>query len=350
MNHLQTIPLDQDLIRTYREKMDQQGELAQPLIEHFFDCNLFKLFIDKSLNGEMLSLPAALNVFRKAAEADGNIGWIAAIGAGGGMFSPTMPKHIAKKLYSPRQAVIAGSGFPSGIATPVSGGYQISGEWKYCSGSLYASIFTANCVIEGTDTIRSMILMPEQVEIMKDWQAFGLRATGSHSIKVIDAFIPEERTFSIFEHQNEFIGDVHTFPFVPFSVASFTAVCLGIADHFFLEAKSLIEKKWSQTNDQKNMYDKLASYEESFTNASHSFNQSTNTIWQRHIDGHALHEKEIEAYIETAHTAVATARDMVNLAIRHYGMDAVTLTSPLNQIWRDLMTASQHTFLLPKHT
>lgn len=347
MNSLHTVSLDKNLIRKYREEMDQEGKLSQALIDHFFDCNLFKLFVDQRLNGEMLSLPAALKVFREAAAADGNVGWIAAIGAGGGMFSPAMPEQTAKELYSPSHSVVAGSGFPGGIAKRVPGGYQISGEWKYCSGSLYASMFTANCVIEGTDTIRSMVLMPDQVEVIRDWHAFGLRATGSHSMKIVEAFIPEERTFSIFEHQNHFIGDVHSFPFVPFSVASFTAVCLGIADHFFEEARQLIETRWSHPDEQQAMYEKLGGYEKSFSEVAHSFEQWTDEIWEQHLNGDPLDEQEIESFIQTARTAVATTRDSVNKAIRLYGMDAVTFTSPLNQIWRDLMTASQHTFLLP---
>lgn len=348
MSHPQTVVIDKELIRMYRKELDQNGTVPQPLIDYFFEINLFKLFVDRRLNGEMLSLPQALTVFRQAAEADGNVGWLSAIGAGGGMFSASMQKETAEQLFTPHNAVIAGSGFPAGIAKPVPGGYQISGEWKYCSGSLYASMFTANCVIEGTETIRSMTLMPEQVKIIQDWQAFGLRATGSYSIRVEDAFIPEERTFSIFEHQNDFIGDVHSFPFVPFSVASFTAVCLGIADHFFEEAKQLIERRWTALEEKKIMNEQLATYQKTFESSANSFEESTEVIWQRHIKGHSLEDEECERYIEVARAAIEHTRTAINDAIRHYGMDAVTSSSPLNQIWRDFSTAAQHTFLLPK--
>ncbi|MEB3102933.1 hypothetical protein [Ferviditalea candida] len=80
------------------------------------------------------------------------------------------------------------------------GGYKVSGQWKYCSGSTHATLFTANCVLEeasGTEdlssgelssaqVIRSLIFLPEQVRIVKDWNAFGMKATASYSIAVED--------------------------------------------------------------------------------------------------------------------------------------------------------------------
>ncbi|MCW1927324.1 acyl-CoA dehydrogenase family protein [Bhargavaea beijingensis] len=340
--------IDVARIRAHSEEMDRTRAVPQNLLDYLIEEKLFKLFVPEQLGGRMLGLPEALSVFRHVSHSDGNAGWLTTIGSGGGMFVPNMTEDTAHELFSPASAVIAGSGFPAGTAVPAEGGYRVSGEWKYCSGAPYASMFTANCTIEGTDTIRSMTLMPDQVEVLGDWNAFGLRATGSHSIRVTDAFVPENRTFSIFEPQNTLAGPVHSFPFVPFSVASFTSVCLGIADHFYEEARSLGEKKWPGADRQAFVLGELEQHEREHGKQAGSFETAVRNAWTRHLAGEEMTAEEEQHLIRTAKTAAGTARSGVQSAIRHFGMDAVMEQSPLNRIWRDLSTAAQHTFLLPE--
>jgi len=340
--------IDVARIRAHSEEMDRTRAVPQNLLDYLIEEKLFKLFVPEQLGGRMLGLPEALSVFRHVSHSDGNAGWLTTIGSGGGMFVPNMTEDTAHELFSPASAVIAGSGFPAGTAVPAEGGYRVSGEWKYCSGAPNASMFTANCTIEGTDTIRSMTLMPDQVEVLGDWNAFGLRATGSHSIRVTDAFVPENRTFSIFELQSTLAGPVHSFPFVPFSVASFTSVCLGIADHFYEEARSLGEKKWPGADRQAFVLGELEQHEREHGKQAGSFETAVRNAWTRHLAGEEMTAEEEQHLIRTAKTAAGTARSGVQSAIRHFGMDAVMEQSPLNRIWRDLSTAAQHTFLLPE--
>src|SRR5699024_832156 len=82
----------------------------------------------------------------------------------------------------------------------------------------------------------------EKVDIMEDWNAFGLRGSCSHSIRIIDQFVIKERVFSVFEHQNEFGGPVHTFPFAMFAETSFAAITLGIGQHFLEEVSDLLDE------------------------------------------------------------------------------------------------------------
>ena len=124
-----------------------------------------------------------------------------------------MTPEVSRRVFAHREAVIAGDGMPTGTARQVEGGYIVNGGWKYCGGSTYATTFTANAVIEPASTvqnatdvpnadqdeshIRSFILNPDQIEILEDWNAFGLRATASHTISTVEAFVPVEMTFSL---------------------------------------------------------------------------------------------------------------------------------------------------------
>ncbi|MDZ7543570.1 acyl-CoA dehydrogenase, partial [Clostridium perfringens] len=78
---------------------------------------------------------------------------------------------------------------------------------------------------------------------MNDWNAFGLRATDSHTISVHAAFVPNERTFSIMEPHAEFQHRLYDYPFGAFAAISFAAVTLGIGRHFLDEAEGMLNQQ-----------------------------------------------------------------------------------------------------------
>jgi 3-hydroxy-9,10-secoandrosta-1,3,5(10)-triene-9,17-dione monooxygenase len=85
---------------------------------------------------------------------------------------------------------------PVGAATPVEGGFRLSGRWKYASGSDHASwAFLGGSPPGGALEDRRIFLVPRSdFEIVDVWHVSGLKGTGSHDIVVKDAFVPAYRT------------------------------------------------------------------------------------------------------------------------------------------------------------
>ncbi|HSP20795.1 MAG TPA: acyl-CoA dehydrogenase [Planococcus sp. (in: firmicutes)] len=340
------------MIRNQSRQTEEAGIVSPKLLDFIYEEKLFKLFVPEELGGRMLPLPEALRVFQQASRIDGNFGWLVTIGSGGGMFVPNIQTQWAQPLFSPKEAVLAGSGHPNGVAAKVQGGYRIKGEWKYCSGAPYAAFFTANAVVEGDQSVRSFVFMPEQVEIIRDWQAFGLKGTGSHSIKVQEAFVPEDKTFSLFEQQNDWSGLVHSFPFLPFSIASFASVCLGIGEHFFEEAESLAEKyRNNRSVEELDRYPfvraQVKQQEQKVAEVTESFYRKGDSLWSSHAAGKEMAEADLQDYMETSKQAAGTVIQAADSLIRLFGMEAIMETTAINRIWRDLHTAGQHAFLKP---
>lgn len=249
-------------IQTIREQalgMDKHRQVTPDVLKTIYDHRLFHLFVPDELEGRMTPLPDATRFFQESARIDGNLGWLVAIGAGGGFFAALMSRDISRRVFARREAVIAGSGMPTGAARQVDGGYIVTGSWKYCSGSTYATTFTANAVVgkgstlqdapgeptadQGEPEIRSFIMNPDQIEIQQDWNAFGLRATGSHTISAVEAFVPYEMTFSLTETKGYKNEPIYRYPFLPFAQVSFAGVAVGIAEHFLEAAESLAVKR-----------------------------------------------------------------------------------------------------------
>lgn len=339
-------------IRGQSLQMEQDREVTEEALQLIYDHRLFHLFVPNEWNGRMTSLPEAVKIFQECARMDGNLGWLVTIGAGGGFFVPFMSPKVSQNVFAHRTAVIAGSGTPSGTAQRVPGGYKVNGSWKYCSGSTHATVFTANVIVEpgedsavaddGTDQeIRSVILKPEQVHITPDWNAFGLKATSSHSISVKDAFVPEEMTFDItdkkaFEHEL-----IYSYPFLAFARASFAAVTLGIAEHLLEAAEALLEQKPSHPYVINQLINQKEALQRSEEALDHWMNQSWRELQQEGQLSQETESKVSEQCITTAQDALQCGQVLFPLL----GLSAAIEDSPVNRTWRDLQTACQHVLL-----
>lgn len=343
------------MIRDESKEMDQTGQISSNLLQFIYDHQLFKLIVPEELGGKMLDLPSAAKVFQDASYIDGNFGWAVTIGVGGGMFVPNMSEQAMEACYQPSNAVIAGSGFPAGAAKPVENGYIINGKWFYCSGAQFATTFTASCIVENEkEEMLAFAFNPEQVDIMEDWNAFGLRGTSSHSIQITDQFVPKERVFSVFEHQNEFGGPVHTFPFAMFAETSFAAITLGIGQHFLEEVSDLLDEnkqRWEKgpVNRYALLKNKLDNEKERWLKANNTFHDMLKKVWDRHMQSEEITETQQQEFSTVAKRCATTSIHCANNLFRHVGMQAVMENNSLNLIWRDLHTAGQHMFLTPHH-
>jgi 3-hydroxy-9,10-secoandrosta-1,3,5(10)-triene-9,17-dione monooxygenase len=97
--------------------------------------------------------------------------------------------------------LIAASTPPSGKATRVPGGFRISGRWPFASGVDHCGwAFLAAKVPVGTEgrvTLQYLFLVPRSdFEIEDNWHVAGLKGTGTNTIVVADAFVPDHRASS----------------------------------------------------------------------------------------------------------------------------------------------------------
>lgn len=85
----------------------------------------------------------------------------------------------------------------NGTAKKADGGYIINCKKSFCSGSPIANVAVMSCAYD--DGIQERVLhfsvpiTAHGVEIIYDWNAMGMRGTGSNSINFKDVFVPEDK-------------------------------------------------------------------------------------------------------------------------------------------------------------
>lgn len=328
--------------------MDRSGQVPEQVLQIIYDKRLFKWFVPERYNGRLTGLSEALRVFEEASSIDGSFGWLVTIGSGGGYFVSCFPPNVSEEVYAAPEAVIAGSGTPTGTAARVEGGYRVTGAWKYCSGAPFATTFTATALIDGGPDVLAFALRPDQVEVVPDWRSFGLRATGSHSIVVKDAFVPSERAFQVGNPQYD-DHSIYRYPFAPFAVASFAAVSLGIGKHF-LEQASLILKeqrdRWDHSHPARTaaVEELLAQGTLRLQQHADSFYEAIDRSWSAHGQGGSAEHEHLQA-VQAGRALASAALSAAQAVFPLLGMTVLMEDHPLNRIWRDLHTVCQHASL-----
>jgi len=105
-------------------------------------------------------------------------------------------EQAQEEIFGKHPYIIApGTLAPKGTATPVDGGYRVTGRWEWGTGVMHANwaLVGALTPVPGADRpdLCMYVVPMDQVRIIDTWHVAGMSATGSNDIAVDDVFVPE---------------------------------------------------------------------------------------------------------------------------------------------------------------
>ncbi|MCZ4221679.1 acyl-CoA dehydrogenase family protein [Pedobacter rhodius] len=349
----------QEKVSEFAAQSEEMGELHPEILELAYQEGWFKLFVPEIYGGPGKKLPEILRLEEALAEADGSLGWTITLCAGAAWFAGFLNPGLAKEILADRQVCFAGSGAVGGTATRTVHGYLINGYWKYASGALHATIFTANCILknnDGTDIldedgnpeVMSFILKKDEVEILSGWSYFGLIATGSHAFKVHDLVVPENRTFKI-NNTIEIADEGFDYPFLQLAETTLAVNSLGMANHFirlveeaFFSRSGL--KRYSER--QIDFFNKeLNKCKKEVLDLKNHFYKVFDESWQQLIETGIISEAILSEVSLISRRLAHVCRKATDTLFPYCGLEAAKKESEINRVWRDIHTASQHALL-----
>src|SRR5262245_63787 len=134
---------------TSRAPEIEAGRRIPPdLVETLRSIGIYRMLVPRSHGGLELDLPSALEVIRALAKIDGSVGWTVAIGCGGSIFAPLLPRETYDEVYRDGPDVIlAGSAQPAGTAEATGDGWRVNGRWPFASGCQHADWMAGLCMM-----------------------------------------------------------------------------------------------------------------------------------------------------------------------------------------------------------
>ncbi|MFN0254743.1 acyl-CoA dehydrogenase family protein [Pedobacter ureilyticus] len=348
----------QEAILNLAPQSEALGELHPDVLEIAYQEEWFKLYVPVAYGGPGKKLPEILRIEEDLAYVDGSTAWTVTLCSGAGWFAGFLDPVLAEEIFADRKACFAGSGAVGGTAQQTERGYRISGHWKYASGALHATIFTANCVLqdkngsdildeEGNQVIKSFILKRDEVEIQSGWSYFGLVATGSHAFDVRDLEVPANRSFKI--NEPKVADEGFDYPFLQLAETTLAVNSLGMARRFLdLVNDSFFNRSGFKryTSAQVSFFeDELAKCKHTLTTIREHFYEAFDTSWYQLINDTVIDGALLKEVSRLSRELAHQSRRVVDTLYPYAGLEAAKRETELNRVWRDLHTASQHALL-----
>jgi len=171
---------------------------AEDTHQEFLNAGFYRILVPRRYGGYEFGADTFFQVATALARGCPSTAWMYVFGAAHALAVATLFGEAAQAdFFSGGDFICPAAVAPAGSAERAAdGGWVINGTWNYCSGSPYATHFLGHTLIpqeDGAPPAPLLFVVPRhQWRRLDDWGAqLGLKGSGSHSITVEDAHIPE---------------------------------------------------------------------------------------------------------------------------------------------------------------
>lgn len=234
-------------VHAYEKESNELRSLHPNSMRELSESGLFKVAQPKRIGGYEESIGTVHAVTSALATGCVSTAWVYMVMTAHtwalGMFPPEALEDIAADDPETR---LPGTLASMGKATPVEGGFRVSGQWQFASGCDHAR-WGLFCAMQ-TDSTREepkhihFVVPSDEFRIEDTWHVLGLKGSGSKDVVIDDVFIPTHRTLptgTLFSgaspHASVHPTRVYRFPVLPGLTYGLTAPALGMARRIYDE-------------------------------------------------------------------------------------------------------------------
>jgi 3-hydroxy-9,10-secoandrosta-1,3,5(10)-triene-9,17-dione monooxygenase len=177
-------------------------QLPEETVQDLLESGLVLMLVPRSMGGSELNYDAVLDVTASLGEACPSTGWVYALWTAHLWMIAQFPAHVQAEVFRDPSPLVSSCVNTVGKPVRVAGGYRWTGRGFFSSGVDHCTWLTPAMDAPSDDgTVeRRWFLMPRSdFQIVDDWYTMGLKGTGSKTVAVEDAFIPDERSLLVKE-------------------------------------------------------------------------------------------------------------------------------------------------------
>ena len=335
------------------EKAEEARRIPQESIDDMLDAGFARILLPTRIGGYGLGFDTWFEVMRELSKADASHGWCGGLITHHAHLVSQFPESGQKIVWADGLEVpVAASFVPATKATPVDGGYRISGQ-----GSPFASgidhcpwVMLGGMAHDGAEPEWKFFLVPPgQYSVEDTWFTAGMRATGSKTVVTDNVFVPKSLVLSLSDLRDGVGpgGDVNTgtiyhTPFFYYAPICFVTPMLGAAQGAYD-----IFREWTKTRraqDGSSMAEKI-SVQVRMARAAADLD-AAELLLQRAVhvsdapqDYSAnLLARSVRDFARASELAVSAVDTLVALS----GTAGFTSSHPIQRAWRDIHFMSMH--------
>jgi alkylation response protein AidB-like acyl-CoA dehydrogenase len=226
-------------IRDRAAAAEEARAVPRDVIDALLAAGITHILIPPRFGGYGLGLDTWFEVVREIGKADASHAWCASLIIHHPHYISQFAEDAQKAVWADGLDVpIAASILPSARVTPVDGGYRISGQFPFASGSNRSRWVIVGGMVEtgGTPEWTFFLVGPSDFKVVDTWFTGAMRATGSNTAVCDDVFVPVSHTITLsaLREGKGPGGKLHAHPiyrapFISYAPLTFVTPMLGAA-------------------------------------------------------------------------------------------------------------------------
>ncbi len=346
------------------EEEENNRRLSPSTIKALRNAGFFKLSLPKVLGGLESDPVTTARVIEEVAKHNTAAGWSLMVANTIPMMIVRLPDEGISALYDKNpDTFIAGSVHPPMNATPVNGGFSITGRNPLFSNAHEAQwLFVLAFVMEqgnmkmhdGHPQMIGAVLKASDCEIIDTWHTIGMKATDSNDVSVKEVFVPDYLTFPLDPEgvpNPRFTGPLYRFPASGANIAClFPPVSLALARNAINELKALAAKKTPLGSivsiSQKGAMQRKLGIAEALVQSSRAYlYEAIAECWEKTKAGENVsREDKARLLLAATHTNQSCTR-AVDLMYSASGSTAIYTRNKIAHYFADAQVVKQHGFV-----
>ncbi|MDH6208407.1 oxidoreductase [Aurantimicrobium minutum] len=357
-----------DEMRLMLETNGARGEEDRNVLQESVDAleavGAFRVTQPKKYGGFQGRSQDHVDVARAVGRGDGGTGWITALINMAGWLTALMPEKAQDDVWAEdpntKVTVVLAT---NGSTKRVPGGYIVSGEWSYASGSRHAQwAFLGALLVDedgNFDDAAQLLIPATDLSLKETWFVSGMRSSGSNTWVAEEVFVPDYRVLrgtpallGDYPGTNESTPNVYKAGWIPWLNVILAGAQLGIGRAVLDKVIAGADKPIAYTNIE-HKSDSVA-FQLEIAKAALTLDSADLMIERacKEIDGPAA-EGYYPDYLTRARNrayvgwAAETVSHAIESLLTAHGSGGFAEANSLQRFWRDQAVAARHAFILP---
>ena len=345
------------LIAECADQIERDQQFPATLLAKIIEARLPRMLLPRSAGGDEVEPWIYMRAIEELARYDGSVGWNLFVANSAALIAPFIPLGAAKAIYDDPRGWIAWGPPNEYTATAVPGGYRISGQWHFASGSRQATWMGAHGhVVEpdgslrlnrfGRPTVRTLLFPKHKATPVRDWDTLGMRGTASEGYRLDDVFVPEEFTGTREDPSlRRDPGPLYAFTMQGLYSVGVAGVALGIAramlDEFIALAREKTPRGLARLADMPVVQSDVAHREAVLGSGRAWLTEILKAVWESADDMAPIDtQARIQVRLGCAQ-AIKCAIETADYVYKAAGVSALFKGAPFERRFRDMHTLSQ---------
>ncbi len=347
------------LLRKNMAETDALRRLPEANVKALQDAGLWRVQTPRRFGGHEVPLATKMEIAAALGTGCGSTSWVFFIINICAWLASLHCERAQRDIWGENpDARVCGVLPPWATSKKVTGGFEVTGKWAFSSGCWHADWAVVGIPVvdgEGNKLDDGLALIPMcDISIEDTWHVVGMRGTGSNTLVVSAAYVPEYRVLSMSraiegdyasEHKDEICYRTSLFPQLAIELAGPQLGLARAALEYVIEkagARGVTYTKYEKQTQSVIHQSGIAEAAMMVDSAGLHSHRAVSDIWR------AAERGEKMDYLARARVRADTGWSMrlvqqaIDKLMSVHGTSAFATFNPLQQWWRDSQVASRH--------